>query len=305
MGARILICDPIAQEGIDRLKTQGFSVEIKTDLGSDGLEREISRYDAMVVRSATKVREKIIDSASNLKIIVRAGVGLDNIDVDYAEDKGIVVENTPEASSNAVAELAVGHMFALARRIPQGTSSLKRNKWIKSQLKGTELRDKTIGIIGIGRIGSLVAEKTMCLGMKPLAYDKFVAESFVSGVKMVEKDELLRDSDFVTLHIPFVESEGPTIGKAELSKMKETAFVINCARGGVVDEKALATALSRGWIAGAAIDVFVQEPPIDTSLTDFENVSLTPHLGASTEEAQKRVGQTAAEKLIRFFEEED
>jgi D-3-phosphoglycerate dehydrogenase len=302
---KILISDPIAEEGVKKLDQAGFELDHKYDLTAEELKREIGKFEGIVVRSATKLRAPILDEANNLELIVRAGVGLDNIDLDHADELGIEVRNTPEASSNSVAELALGHMLSLARGIPRGPESLKEQKWIKSELKGTELSGKTLGVIGIGRIGSLVAKKGMALGMEAVAFDKFVDQSPMEGIKMVEKDKLLSDSDYVTLHIPFVESEGPTIGEAELKKMKESAYLINCARGGVVDEDALKKALEKGWIEGAGVDVFTEEPPQDEELLKFDNLSLTPHVGASTVEAQRRVGTQAADEFIDFFGKED
>jgi D-3-phosphoglycerate dehydrogenase len=303
--AKLLISDPIADEGVEKLEQAGFELDHKYDLSAEELENQIGEYEGIVVRSATKLRAPILDAAENLKIIVRAGVGLDNIDLDHAEELGIEVRNTPSASSNSVAELALGHMLSLARKIPRGTASLKEKQWIKSDLKGTELWGKTLGVIGAGRIGSLVAEKGKALGMEPLAYDKFIDESPVEGVEMVNLDELLEKSDYVTLHIPFVESEGATIAENELKRMKDSAYLVNCARGGVVDENALKQALSNDWIAGAALDVFSEEPPQDEELLSFDNLSLTPHIGASTAEAQTRVGTQAAEEFIDFFEKEE
>jgi D-3-phosphoglycerate dehydrogenase len=298
----LLISDPIAEEGVEKLEQAGFDLDHKYDLSAEELEEQIGKYEGIVVRSATKLRAPILDAANNLKLIVRAGVGLDNIDLDHADELGIEVQNTPAASSNSVAELAIGHMFSLARKIPRGTESLKKQEWIKSDLKGTELSGKTLGVIGAGRIGSLVAEKGKALGMEPMAYDKFVDESPVEGVDMVDLDQLLVNSDYVTLHIPFVKSEGATIAEPELQKMKDSAYLVNCARGGVVDEEALKKALKNDWIAGAALDVFSEEPPEDEELLAFDNLSLTPHVGASTAEAQTRVGTQAADKLIEFFD---
>lgn len=302
---KLLISDPIAEEGVAKLEKSGFELDHKYDLSAEELKDEIGQYEGIVVRSATKLRAPILDEADNLKIIVRAGVGLDNIDLDRADELGIEVQNTPAASSNSVAELALGHMFSLARKIPRGTASLKEGKWIKSDLKGTELSGKTLGVIGIGRIGSLVAKKGMALGMEAIAFDKFVDESPVEGVDTVDLDHLLESSDYVTLHVPFIESEGATIAESELKKMKDSAYLINCARGGVVDEEALKRALNNDWIAGAALDVFTQEPPEDEELMSFDNLTLTPHIGASTAEAQRRVGTGAADKLINFFDKEE
>jgi len=301
---KLLISDPIAEAGIEKLEDAGFDLDHKYDLSADELKQEIGKYAGIVVRSATKLRAPILDEADNLEIIVRAGVGLDNIDLDHADELGIKVQNTPEASSNSVAELALGHMFSLARDIPRGTASLKEQKWIKGELTGTELSGKTLGVIGVGRIGSLVAQKGSALGMDALGYDKYIDEAPVEELEMVDMDELLSSSDYVTLHIPFVESEGATIGESELKQMKDSACLINCARGGVVDEAALTEALKNGWIAGAGVDVFTEEPPENAELLSFDNLSLTPHLGASTVEAQRRVGTQTADELIEFFGKE-
>ncbi|MCF7875480.1 hydroxyacid dehydrogenase [Candidatus Bipolaricaulota bacterium] len=302
---KILISDPIAEEGVEKLEDAGFELDHKYDLSPEELKQEIGQYEGIVVRSATKLRAPILDEADNLEIVVRAGVGLDNIDLDHADELGIEVRNTPEASSNSVAELALGHMFSLARDIPRGTASLKEQKWIKSDLKGTELAGKTLGIIGAGRIGSLVAQKATALGMEALAYDKYIDEAPVEEIEMVEMDELLEKSDYVTLHIPFVASEGATIAEAELKKMKDSACIVNCARGGVVDEDAIAKALKNDWIGAAALDVFTEEPPSKEELLKFDNLSLTPHLGASTVEAQRRVGTQTADELMNFFGKEE
>ncbi len=302
---KLLISDPIAEEGVEKLEEAGFDLDHKYELSAEELKKEIKKYEGIVVRSATKLRAPTLDEADNLEIIIRAGVGLDNIDLDRADELGIEVQNTPSASSNSVAELALGHMFSLARKIPRGTASLKNQEWIKSDLHCTELSGKTLGVIGAGRIGGLVAKKGVALGMDAIAYDKYVDESPVEGVEMVDLDYLLENSDYVTLHIPFVESEGATIAEAELKKMKDSAFLVNCARGGVVDENALKKALRNDWIAGAALDVFSKEPPEDEELLSFDNLSLTPHIGASTVEAQTRVGTQTAEKLIDFFDKEE
>jgi len=277
-------------------------VDEKTDLSVEQLKSEIANYDAIVVRSATKVRAEIIDAATNLKLIVRAGVGLDNIDVEYAKNKGIEVRNTPAASSNSVAELALGHLISLARYISRGTVSVRSGKWEKKALKGIEIYGKTLGIVGIGRIGQSLAKKATALGMKVVAYDKFVDKSPLPEiVEMVPFDQLLADSDFISLHIPFDPKVGATIGKPEIEKMKDGVRILNCARGGVIDEVALAEALASGKVAGAALDVFATEPPAsDNPLLAQENVSFTPHIGASTVEAQARVGAEAASTVIEF-----
>lgn len=304
MNRSILVSDPIAEEGVDQLRDQGFDLDIKTSLSSRELKNQVGKYAAMIVRSGTTVSSSVIDAADNLELIVRAGVGLDNIDLDYADEQGIEVINTPEASSNSVAELTVGHMLALARNIPKGTMTLKRGEWKKSALNGSELRGKVLGIIGIGRIGTLVAKKGLALGMKPVAYDEYVDEAPVDGVEMVSKEPLLSGADYVTLHVPFDPTVGAIIGAEELQSMKDSAYLINCARGGVVDEDALVTALQQSQIAGAGIDVYEQEPPGESDLIQHPRVTLTPHLGASTVEAQRRVGEQAAREVTDFFTKE-
>jgi len=302
MTFKVLVSDPMAQSAVAEMREAGLTVDEKTDLSVEQLKAEIANYDAIVVRSATKVRAEIIDAATNLKLIVRAGVGLDNIDVDYAKDKGIAVRNTPAASSNSVAELALGHLISLARYIGRGTVSVKSGKWEKKALKGIEIDGKTLGIVGIGRIGQSLAKKATALGMKVIAYDKFVdASPLPEIVEMVPFDQLLAESDFISLHIPFDPKVGATIGKAEIDRMKDGVRLVNCARGGVIDEDALAEAIESGKVGGAALDVFAAEPPSsDSPLLGKENVSFTPHIGASTVEAQARVGAEAASIVIEF-----
>ncbi|MCD5408860.1 D-2-hydroxyacid dehydrogenase [Candidatus Bipolaricaulota bacterium] len=297
---KVLICDPLAESTITHLKEAGLEVVEKIGMSPEELAQELAKgYDAMVVRSATKVRKPAIDAAVGLKLIVRAGVGLDNIDVTYAREKGIEVRNTPRASTDSVAELALAHMLALARSLPQATISLREGKWEKKAFKGIELAGKILGVIGIGRIGQAVAKRALCLGMRVIAFDKFVKESPLPEVKMVPFDELLAQADFVTLHVP-ADPAGPVIGKDEIAKMKDGAYLINCARGGVVDEAALLAALNSGKLAGAGLDVFEEEPPVNMELLRHPKVSLTPHIGAQTVEAQARVGEEVVDILLEF-----
>jgi len=302
MAFKVLASDPLAASAVAAMRAAGLEVDEKTELTPEQLAEEIAAYDAIVVRSATKVREPILDGGTNLKLVVRAGVGLDNVDVAYAESKGITVRNTPSASSNSVAELALGHMLSLARHIGRGTASMKRGKWEKKQLKGIEIDGKTLGLIGIGRIGQLLAQKATALGMTVLCQDAYLdASPIPETAPMVELDELLARSDFISLHIPFDPAIGPTLGAAEFDKMKDGVRIVNCARGGTVDEAALVAAMKSGKVAGAAVDVFESEPPSpDHALLAQENVSLTPHIGASTVEAQARVGAEAAQIVIDF-----
>ena len=302
MAFKVLASDPLASSAVAAMRDAGLQVDEKTELTPDELKVEIAAYDAIVVRSATKVRAEIIDAGENLKLIVRAGVGLDNVDVAHAEAKGVAVRNTPSASSNSVAELALGHMLALARHIGYGTASMREGKWEKKKLKGVEIDGKTLGIIGIGRIGQLLAEKANALGMSVLCQDAYLDASPIPDIApMVDLDELLARSDFISLHIPFDPAVGPTIGAAEFAKMKDGVRIVNCARGGTIDEAALVEALDGGKVAGAALDVFASEPPAeDDPLRTRNDVTLTPHIGASTVEAQARVGQEAAQIVIDF-----
>ena len=302
MTFRVLASDPLAAESVEAMRSGGLEVDEKTELSVDELKAEIGAYDAIVIRSATKLRAEILDEATNLKLIVRAGVGLDNIDVEYAKAKGIEVRNTPAASSNSVAELALGHILSLARHIGRGTASTKAGKWEKKQLKGIEIDGKTLGVVGIGRIGQMLACKAAALGMRVISYDAYLAESPIPDVApMVGLEQLLGESDFVSLHIPFDPSVGATIGEGEFAKMKDGVRIVNCARGGVVDEAALAAAMGSGKVAGAALDVFETEPPAaDHPVLALEAVSFTPHIGASTVEAQSRVGREAAQIVIEF-----
>jgi len=297
---KVLICDPLAESALERLRAAGLEVVVRTGMSPEELAGELAKgYEVIVVRSATKVRKPAIDAAVGLKLIVRAGVGLDNIDVEYARKKGIEVRNTPRASTDSVAELALAHMLALARSLPQATQSLREGRWEKKAFRGIELSGKTLGVIGIGRIGQAVARRALALGMRVIAFDKFVKESPIPEVEMVSMDELLSRSDFVTLHVP-PDPSGPVIGKGEIAKMKQGAYLINCARGGVVDEKALLEALNSGKLAGAGLDVYQEEPPKNAELLRHPKVSLTPHIGAQTIEAQARVGDEVVDILLEF-----
>jgi D-3-phosphoglycerate dehydrogenase len=302
MAFKVLASDPLDASAVKAMRDAGLVVDEKTSLTPDALLREIAEYDAIVVRSATKVRAEVIDAGVHLKLIVRAGVGLDNVDAAHARQKGVEVRNTPGASSNSVAELALGHMLSLARHIGRGTASMKAGKWEKKQLEGVEIEGKTLGIIGIGRIGQSLARKAHALGMTVLCYDAFLSASPIPKIaRFVSLDELLAGSDFISLHIPYDAAKGPTLGEREIGRMKPGVRLINCARGGVVDEAALLRALESGKVAGAALDVFAAEPPAGGDpLVAAQNVSLTPHIGAATVEAQARVGDEAARIVIEF-----
>jgi len=302
MAFRVLASDPLDTAAVKAMRDAGLVVDEKTNLTPEALLREIPVYDAIVVRSATKVKAEVIDAGARLKLIVRAGVGLDNVDAARAKAKGVAVRNTPGASSNSVAELALGHMLSLARHIGRATASMKSGKWEKKALEGVEIAGKTLGILGIGRIGQALAVKAHALGMTVLCYDAFLSASPIPDVaRFVSLDELLTASDFVSLHIPFDAARGATLGEAQLARMKKGVRIVNCARGGVIDEAALVRALESGHVACAALDVFATEPPSSGDpLVAAQNVSLTPHIGAATVEAQERVGDEAARIVIEF-----
>ena len=290
---RILVTDGMDKGAVQTLKDLGHEV-IEQFFEPEELKEQIKGFNVVIVRSATKVRKDMIDSAletGNLKLIIRGGVGVDNIDVTYAESKGIKVRNTPKSSSLAVAELALGHMFCLARFIGIANVTMREGKWNKNKYTGIELSGKTLGLIGFGRIGRELAKKAKALEMKIIYNDILGPDKDCPEYSFVSLDELLTDSDFISLHVLGNEDKSPVIGKPELSKMKDGVYLINCARGGVVDEAALLEALNSGKIAGAGIDVFPEEPTKNLGLVNHERVSVTPHIGASTKEAQKRIGQ--------------
>ncbi|MEW6028915.1 MAG: D-2-hydroxyacid dehydrogenase [Chloroflexota bacterium] len=295
---KILICDKTEADAIERMRAAGLEVDVRDDITAEELPSVILAYDGMVVRSRTKVRQPLIDAAASLKVIVRGGVGLDTIDHEYAKSKGIIVMNTPMASSASVAELAIGFMFALARSIYKATASMKSEKWEKKAFEGDEIGGKTLGLIGIGNIGSEVAKRANALGMTVIAYDPYVKSA--EGVTLVTLDELLAQSDYISLHLPKTNESADMIGKAQFEKMKNGVRIVNCARGGIVNEDALYEALTSGKVAGAALDVFAEEPPTDWKLLKLDNVIGSPHIGAATKEAQGRVGAEVADKLIEF-----
>ena len=289
---KILVTDGMDKGAVCTLKDMGHEVT-EQFFEPEELKEQVKNFNVIIVRSATKVRKEVIDSAlqsGNLKLIIRGGVGVDNIDVIYAESKGIKVRNTPKASSSAVAELALGHMFSLARFIGIANVTMREGKWNKKQYKGIELSGKTLGLIGFGRIGRELAKRAKALEMKVIYNDILGPAKDCPEYSFVSPDKLLADSDFISLHVPGNKDKSPVIGKVEFTKMKDGAYLINCARGSVVDEQALMEALNSEKIAGAGIDVFPEEPPQNLDLIRHEKVSVTPHIGASTKEAQKRIG---------------
>jgi D-3-phosphoglycerate dehydrogenase len=296
---KILIADPIAEEGIELLKTQA-DVDLKPGLKPEELIEIIGDYDALIVRSETKATPDVIRAGTNLQVIARAGVGLDNIDIPTATALGIVVVNAPTGNTISAAEHSMALMLALARHIPQANAKLKSNVWKRSDYIGTELRNKTLGVIGLGNVGSEVARRAQGFQMRILGYDPFISDerARTMGIELVPMETLLKESDYITLHIPLTKDTRGMIGKKELNIVKPTLRIINCARGGLIDEEALVQAIEEGRVAGAAIDVFVKEPVTDSVLFSSDRIIVTPHLGASTEEAQVGVAVDAAEQVL-------
>ena len=300
---KILVTDGMDKEAVKSLKEMGYDVT-EQFFNPEDLKEQVKHFNVIVVRSATKVRKEMIDSAlqtGNLKLIIRGGVGVDNIDVAYAESKGIKVRNTPKASSQSVAELVLGHMFSLARFVGIANVSMRQGKWNKKQYKGIELSGKTLGIVGFGRIGQALAKKATGLDMKILYTDILGPNDKFPNYKYTSFDDLISQSDFISLHVPRNKDESPLIGKEKLSMMKDGVCLINCARGGVVDETALLQALNSGKVAGAGMDVYCEEPNCNLELVKHERVSATPHIGASTKEAQKRIGQEIISIVKEYF----
>lgn len=298
---KIMICDPTSADAIEAIRAAGHDVDVRDDISAEDLPAAIPAYHGIVVRSRTKVREPLIDVAENLKVIVRGGVGLDNIAVDYARARGIAVLNTPAASTQSVAELTVGYFFALARRIPQMTASMKAGLWEKKKFKGAEIAGKTLGLVGVGRIGTAVAERAKALGMTVIAYDPYVKEWALG--ELVNLDALLEQADYISMHLPHTDETHHIIDAAAIARMKEGVRIVNCARGGVIDEDALYDGITAGKVAGAALDVFAEEPCKGHKLFELDEVLGSPHVGAGTKEATDRVGAEVAEKMVGFFKE--
>lgn len=306
MGAdvRVLVCDEIDVEGVEKLRQAGFMVEVNPTISAQDLKNVVKDYEVLVVRSRTKVTKEIIDAGVRLKIIGRAGAGVDNIDVAAAEKKGIKVLNTPEAPTDAVAELTLGLILSLARMIPRADAAMKQGKWVKKELKGWELKGKTLGVVGFGNIGEKVATLAKAFEMKILVRDVVIRHpELIDSLKaeVVSLPDLLRRSDIVTIHVPLIPQTRNMIGEKELQQMKDGAVLVNVSRGGIVDEKALLEALQSEKVGAAALDVFEAEPPTDYSLAKLSNVVCTPHIGAQTEEAQKLAATLVAEKVVAAF----
>ncbi len=306
MAFKVLVSDKLAQEGIDTFKQRGpdLTVDVNVGLSPDGLKAIIGDYDGLAIRSATKVTADVLAAAPKLKVVGRAGIGVDNVDIDAATERGVLVMNTPEGNVVTTAEHAISLLCALVRNIPQATASMKSGKWEKSKFQGSELSQKNLGLVGLGNIGKIVADRALGLHMRVLAYDPFVTKERARelGVELVSLDELLKNADFVTLHVPLLEATKNLINKDSILKMKDGAFLVNAARGGLVDEAAVAEALRSKKLAGAAFDVFEKEPPgPDHPFLQLDNMILTPHLGASTSEAQINVAVAVAEQISDYL----
>lgn len=296
---RILLNDGLDKKAISNLEFLGFDVDTN-HYDIEDLKEKIKKVDCIVIRSATKIRRELIDEAikgGKLKLIIRGGVGVDNIDVQYAEQNGIKVRNTPNASSSSVAEIILAHMFSLARFLNQSNITMKAGLWKKKDYVGVELEGKTLGIIGMGRIGSELAKKCTALGMKIIYFDLMDIKNIDNNYRKVEFDELLRESDFISINISGTKS---IIGSEELKKVKKGAFIINTSRGKALDEEAIITSLNDGTLGGVGLDVFLEEPSKNLELINHPKVSLTPHIGASTKEAQMKIG----EEVINIIKEE-
>ena len=300
---KVLISDKLSPAAVQIFRDRGIDVDVKPGLSPADLRAIIGEYDGLAIRSATKVTKELLDVATNLKVVGRAGIGVDNVDVKSATARGVIVMNTPHGNTITTAEHAIAMMFALARQIPEASASTKGGKWEKNRFMGVELTAKTLGLIGCGNIGSIVADRAVGLKMHVLAYDPFLSErkAMDLGVEKADLETLLARADFITLHTPLTESTRNILSREAFAKTKKGVRIINCARGGLVDEAALADAIKSGHVAGAALDVFEIEPATDSPLFGLENVVCTPHLGAATAEAQENVALQVAEQMSDFL----
>ncbi|MCV6598118.1 MAG: phosphoglycerate dehydrogenase, partial [Mangrovicoccus sp.] len=305
MAPKVLVSDKLSETAVQIFRDRGIDVDFMPDLGKDKdkLIELIGQYDGLAIRSATKVTENVLKAAPNLKVIGRAGIGVDNVDIPLASKQGVIVMNTPFGNMITTAEHAIAMMFAVARQIPEASASTHAGKWEKSKFMGVELTGKTLGVIGAGNIGGIVCDRAVGLKMKVIAYDPFLSEERAAklGVTKVELDELLTKADFITLHVPKTDKTAGMINAEAIAKMKKGVRIINCARGGLVDEDALADALKSGHVAGAAFDVFAVEPAKENVLFNLPNVVCTPHLGAATTEAQENVALQVAEQMSDYL----
>ena len=301
---RVLVSDVMGEPGLEIFENEeGIELDVKTGLAPEELKAIIGDYDALAIRSATKVTQEILDAATNLKVIARAGIGLDNVDIDHATKKGVAVMNTPGGNTVTTAEHAISMMMALTRNIPRATQSLKEGKWEKKLLQGRELFNKTFGVVGFGNIGSIAANLAKGLKMKVIVFDPYISAEHIekAGFEYVTLEQLFERADYITLHVPKIEATTNLLDAEAFAKMKDGVMVINCARGGIINEPDLYDAIKSGKVAGAAIDVFVTEPPTDHPLLTLDQVIATPHLGASTKEAQTNVAVAAANQIIAYL----
>ena len=301
---KVLVSDNLGQIGIEMFqKEKNIDVDVKTGLAPEELKEIIPEYDALVIRSATKVTEELLEAATNLKVVGRAGIGLDNVDIPAATKRGVVVMNTPGGNVITTAEHAIAMILSLTRNIPAGTSSLKEGLWNKKKLQGREIYNKTLGLIGFGKIGSIVANRAQGLKMKVIVYDPFVTPELIEkvGLESVSLKELYSRSDYITVHVPKMKETTGLLNEDAFNQMNDGVMVVNCARGGIVDETALYNAMKSGKVAGAALDVFETEPPGKSPLFEFDRFICTPHLGASTREAQTNVAVAVAGQIIEYL----
>jgi len=300
---KVLISDDLSPNGVEILRKAGLEVDARSKTSVEEIEKIIGQYDALVIRSATKVTKELLEKATNLKVVGRAGSGLDNVDIAAATKKGVVVMNTPGGNTITTAEHAIGMIFACARLIPQAYASMKAGKWEKKKFEGVELYDKTLGIIGLGAIGGVVANRCAAIGMKVLAYDPFISVEKAKslGIELTDLATIYKQSDFITIHTPKTKETANLINKGTIAQMKDSVRIINCARGGIVVEQDLYEALKSGKVAGAAFDVFEKEPPENHPLMTLDNFIATPHLGASTKEAQENVALAIAEQIVDYL----
>lgn len=297
---KVLVSDKLSDDGLAILSNAtGIELDVKVGMDPEELKGVIGDYEAIIIRSATKLTKEALESATNLKAVVRAGVGVDNVDLEFAKEKGIAVMNTPGGATSAVAELAIGMMFGLCRRLTEADASMKAEKWEKKNLAGTQLLGKTLGIVGLGRIGRQLGEYARALGMKTIGYDPLI-EGDVEGFEKVSLDEIYAKSDYISLHVPLTPETKHMIDDATIAKMKDGVRIINCARGGTVDEAALVRGLDSGKVAGAGFDVYETEPPEDFTAQKHPKVVATPHIGASTAEAQSSVSTEAADIIVNL-----
>ena len=300
---KVLVSDNLGKAGIKMLVDEGFDVDVKTGLAPEALKGIINNYDALVIRSATKVTDDLLEAAHRLRVVGRAGIGLDNVDIPAATKRGIIVMNTPGGDITTTAEHAISMLMALSRNIPQGTTSLKAGRWDKKKLQGREVFNKILGVIGFGRIGSIVADLARGLKMQVVVHDPFVTAERIekAGFENVSIEELYRRSDFITVHVPKLKDTIGFINKDALDQMKDGVMIVNCARGGIVNEADLYDAMKSGKVAGAALDVFETEPPGTNPLLELDRLICTPHLGASTQEAQTKVAVDVAAQIIDYL----